>query len=86
MNLRSDAAGFVRAGLLALLFSAAYPMWLAVRFRGGPVDLSTIIYRGGLFLVLLGAPMKYGLLHGEHASAARPAAGTDAPRGASLEG
>jgi len=46
-SLKANTVGFVRVGLLALLFSAAYPLWLVLRFHASPVDFSTIIFRGG---------------------------------------
>ncbi|MFO1076394.1 MAG: hypothetical protein U1E73_01560 [Planctomycetota bacterium] len=62
-SLKGNAVGLVRVGLLALLFSAVYPMWLAFRFHQAPIDVSTMVFRCGLFFIALGAAIKSGMLH-----------------------
>jgi len=59
----SNAVGFIRIGLAALLFSVLYP---ACRlFEGSAAagtDASTVIFRGGLFFVVLGVAVRHGWL------------------------
>lgn len=79
MNLESNAAGLVRVGLVALLLSALYPIYQIYRGHPSPTaDLSTIVFRAGLFCALLGVSLRHGWLR---ANAARDAQQADAAGG-----
>jgi hypothetical protein len=84
MKPSSNAPGFVRVGLAALLVSALYPAYQLVMLgmRYASADLSTILFRAGLFFVALGVAIRHGWLVATPSDAAQldDAAGDASPR------
>lgn len=81
-NLKRNAVGFVRIGLMAMLFGAAYSMWQVFLVGVGHADIPTVIFRFGLLFVAFGAATKFGLLCDAKPSDAQHSAAAGAPQAA----